>query len=42
MKVEEDDVFYTHPNKNRFDTVLINVSNSDNADNYRIKDMLSK
>ena len=42
MEVEDNDVFYAHPNKNRFDTVLIDVSNSDNADNYGIKGMLSK
>ena len=40
--VEDDDAFYAHPNKNRFDTVLIDISNSDNADNYGIKGMLSK
>ena len=42
VEVEDDDAFYAHPNKNRFDTVLIDVSNSDNADNYEIKGMLSK
>ena len=42
MKVKDDNIFYAHFNKNRFDTVLIDVSNSDNADNYGIKGMLSK
>ena len=30
VEVEDDDAFYAHPNKNRFDTVLINISNSSN------------
>ena len=42
MKVKDDNVIYTYLNKNRFDTVLINIFNLDNANNYEIKDMLSK
>ena len=42
MEVEDNDTFYAYPNKNRFDTILIDVSNSDNADNYGIKGILSK
>ena len=29
-EIKNDDAFYAHPNKNRFDTILINISNSSN------------
>ena len=34
-EIKNDDAFYAHPNKNRFDTILINISNS--SDNFGLK-----
>ena len=34
-EIKNDDAFYAHPNKNRFDTILINISNSSN--NFGLK-----
>ena len=38
-EIEDADAFYAHPDRNRFDTVLIGISSTNN-NNYGLKGML--